>query len=261
MSDINWDGLKSRNLFADYQGGLAVGREMRDSNAKRDALNVFATDPARAEQMLIGAGDIASAEALARRAERERQMKARGAAQTSIASGDYKGARQTAIGAGDFDLANSIAKLDSDQREMAATQADELAGFAQHLKGLDPTARRDAIAHAAPLLMERGFSEQQLQSFDPTDQGLDTVIGQAMDLKTALAQSNKDRDHAFDQEKFGETKRSNRANEGLRQQSNATSAYGAQTSRMSYEARKKAGGFGTPGVGGVVPDDDVEIDQ
>jgi hypothetical protein len=47
-----------------------------------------------------------------------------------------------------------------------------------------------------------------------------------------------------------ETARSNRANEGLRAQSNATAAFSAQTGRMAHTARERAGGYGTPGAMG-----------
>lgn len=48
---------------------------------------------------------------------------------------------------------------------------------------------------------------------------------------------------------YQESARTNRANEGLRAQSNATSAFSARTGRMAHDARERAGGYGTPGSG------------
>lgn len=254
MDGINWDGLKGRNIFADFASGMEYGSEMRARRAKaeqeaarRQALNLYATDPAEAERALMAAGDIETANAIRTRTRQDRQDKARTDASARYAKGDAAGAQQAALEAGEFDLAKSIAGLDADKRKMARENAEDLGGFAIGIRNVPYEQRKAIIAQARPILMQKGFTAEQIAAFDPTDENITALAASAMGLKEALQQADREADNKRADQQFEETKRHNRAGEAVASQNAATSAFSARTGRMSFEERKKAGGFGTPG--------------
>lgn len=257
---INWDGLQTPNFAGMALQGYQQGEKMRLDQTRRNALAKYKDNPDASIGELMESGDLETALALRKSRREDTQDAARTKAAGQFAKGDVRGSQETAIGAGDFDMASTITKLTKEQRETAKAQAEDLGGFAQSLKGLPYEQRRARIEASKAGLIERGFGEEHVDGFDPTDEALDGLIGSAMDLKTALEQQNRDRDFGLRKDQFGETKRHNRRAEGTADRNASTSAYSAQTGRLSFEERKKQKGFGTPGVGGPVADDDVEID-
>lgn len=239
MSDINWAGLnQQRNPFANFAEGLERGTDMRRQQ-ERD--NMFA----QRQEFEMG-------QAQRRQALEDQQLARRTAAGAAVAKGDFAGARTAAEG--DFDLLEGIGKLDEAQRKAARDNAEDLGGFAAALKNVPYEQRRGIIAQAKDTLVGYGMRPEQIDAFDPNDQNLDAQLASAMDLKTALEEANRLRDDKRAGEQAAEVRRHNRVTEGL-------SADNNRRGWASFNERKKAGGFGTPGVGGgVVADDDVEID-
>jgi hypothetical protein len=254
MSDINWAGLgNQRNVFAEMADGLQRGTDIRRQN-ERD--NLFA----QRQEFEIGQAK--------RQAEIEDEQRRRktnvGAA---VTKGDYQGARQAAEG--DFDLLTSIGKLDAEQRQAARERAEDLGGFAAALMQQPYEQRKAILAQAQETLIGYGFTPEQLAAFDPSDQALQAQVASSMDLKTALEEANRQRDDRRANEAFEETKRARSVAEKQRERQLGISAGSLGVSRarlgLSREAHnarlKGVGGYGTPGVGGgVVADDDVEID-
>lgn len=244
--DIQFDRLAPVSGVGNVLAGYEAGDKMRVKGVTQNALAMYDKDPEGAVRALMPVNPEAALQ-LRTISRQDRQDAGRTKAAGQYAAGDVAGATTTAIAGGDFDMAKQIAALTKEQRAVATQHAEELGAYATSLKGLPYEQAKARIQADTPMLMQRGFKPQELAGFDPTPQNIDAVIGQAMDLKTALDQQNKLRDDARADQQFGETQRHNKVSEGISGRNASTSAYSAQTGRMSFNERKKAGGFGTPG--------------
>ncbi len=246
--DLQWDRLApATNTTGNILAGFEAGDAMRRKTVTQNALALYQTDPEAAVKALMPV-DPGTALQLRGVARQDRTDAARTKAADQYGSGDVAGATQTAIGAGDFDMARQIAALTKEQRDVAKQHAEELGSYAYSLKGLPYEQAKARIAADTPMLLKRGFKSEEIASFDPTPQNIDVVVGQAMDLKTALDHADKSADNQRADQTAAEVARHNREAEKVARQNAGTSAYSAQTGRMSFNERKKAGGFGTPGA-------------
>jgi hypothetical protein len=248
MDGINWGGLVNQNNpFASFVGGAQAGQQMK---MDRERANLFA----QRQQFEM---EEAQRQREAAMAEQQRRQAVGG----KVASGDYTGAMQEAAQAGDFDMLSSIQKMDADQKAAARARAEDLGGFAMAIKNVPYEQRKAILQQAQGTLAEYGFSPEQIATFDPTDESLMAIAAQAMDIKTALEEANRQRDdmRASEKAKADEAYRAQQL--GLQRQRVGIAADSNRRGWAAFNERKRAGGFGTPGVGGVViPDDAVEID-
>jgi hypothetical protein len=151
---------------------------------------------------------------------------------------------------GQYDLADQFSKLDANQRKIARDNAEDLGGFAATIKQVPYEQRKSIIAQARPTLESYGLKPEQIDGFDPTDEALQGLMAQSMSLTQALAQANQERDdkRAEAKAKSDEAYRAKMLAQGDRRIGIA-----ADTNRRgwaSHNERKKAGGYGTPGVSG-----------
>lgn len=259
--DINFGALQYANPFAAYAQGQEIGQKRRQDQARREAGNVFATDPDRAAQIMLGAGDWEGGLTARKYAREDRQEKARTAAVEKYSAGDAKGARHAAIAAGDFDLAKSIASMDKEQREIARQNAEDLAAVGQGVAGMAYDERKAAIQQLKPGLVARGISAETIDAFDPTDENIAAFTNQALGLKGMLEQQDRAADNARADRQASETARHNRASEATSRGQLGVAQSNASRGWAAHNARLKAGGYGTPGVGSAgVSDNDVELD-
>jgi hypothetical protein len=245
MSDINWSLAVNRtNPFGEFADGLQRGADMR-RQTERD--NIF--KERHAFEMEQANRQRQQEEALA-----ARKAEVGGA----VAKGDFGAARQAA--GGDFDMLESIGKLDEAQRKAARENAEDVGGFAAGLMQAPPEQRKAIIAQARPILKEKGFSDEQIDGFDPSDANLQALVTSSMGLKTALEEANRKRDDKRAEMTAEEARRHQREMEAQGRSRIGLASDANRRGWASFNERKKAGGFGTPGVGGVIADDDVEID-
>lgn len=265
--DIDWGALQQPNIFASYAKGQEMGEERRQRQARQEAGNVFSTDPDRAAQILMGSGDWQSGMAVSKYAAEDRARKARQESASKYAAGDHTGARNAALASGDFDLVSEYTKMDKDQREAAKERAESLASIGVGLKGRPYEERKAILQRNAAALSELGLPPEAVQGFDPTDENIDAFAAQALGVKGQLEQADREADNQRADAQAEEVRRHNRVGEGQGQarigisraqlgvaQSNSARGWAA------HNARLKAGGYGTPGVGVAISDDDVEID-
>ncbi|MCR5881192.1 hypothetical protein [Phenylobacterium sp. J367] len=120
----------------------------RRENARRRAANLFATDPAAAEQEFLRIGDMRSAEAVRKRRE-ERETKDRQGLVNVVTQTKGPGvAAQKAAQVGEFDLAKSLMEMDKAQRAQVAEITDTAAAILCRLQGRNAGAdRRRQAAH------------------------------------------------------------------------------------------------------------------
>lgn len=253
--DINFGALQQANPFAAYAQGQELGQQNRLKQARQAAGNVFSTDPDKAANILLNAGDYEGGLTLRKTAKEDRVDKTRAAAVAKYGAGDAAGAQADLVGAGDYDTAKALSEMTKEQRATARQNNEDLGGYAQTLLGamqggqLTPQDAKEHILQDKPHLLELGLTEQQIDGFDPTPQNLQMLVSKGMDLKLALEQADKTRT-------FGETQRHNKASEANSAGQLAISrgqlgvAQGSLGVRQQeFKARKAAGGFGTPGIG------------
>lgn len=254
MAEINWGALvQQRNPFDNFAEGMQGGAQMR---MDRERQNLFAQEHA----YKLEERKRALAEDQENRLER--------GIVGHMARTDPRGAQKKAVEVGQFDLAAEMGKLDESQRKAARENAEDLGGFASGLLSVPYEQRKGVIAQARPILIQKGFTEQQIDAFDPSDQGLQALVTSAMDLKTALEEANRQRDDKRQAETAAEARRHNSVLEkqgdarvGIARGQLGVSQSNAARGWAAHKERKRAGGYGTPGVGAAaIPDDDVEID-
>lgn len=257
---IDFSALNSPNFFADYAGGLKAGQEMKQANAQRKAYNMFSSDPAAAEAALIAAGDFKGANAMQERRETMRQETARTTAGGQIKAGDMRGAQSTYMDAGMVEMANAINTMDKSQREAIKEQNKVLAAALYPLRDLPPDQAAAQWAQRKQVFIDKGYKPEDVE-IDFTKPGVVAAhIAEAMEVDKLIDQANKDRT-------FEESRRHNQVGEkndaarvGISRGQLGVAQSNSARGWAAHNARVKAGGYGTPGVGGVIPDDDVEID-
>jgi hypothetical protein len=245
-----------------YRSAQAAGQ------AQQNALAEFMQrrSDAEAGNALLGGNYDQAAQVYARRGDVENALKARqyGVQQEAIgrrktigaqfAKGgdDRQGAVNAAYAAGDYEMADkltdAIKALDENQRASLARKNEAIGRISMAAKGLPPQARVAFVRQNAPYLLANGVSQADLDSFDPSDANLDGHINLSMTVAEALKHQDTVADNVRQDRTFAETQRHNRASE-------ATAASNAETSRLNYQARKAAGGFGTPGIGAAIGSD------
>lgn len=201
---VDYGALQPVNALGSLMGGIQAGKRMRQDQDRQNALRLYAEgDIEGAAKALIASGDVESAVAVRKEAQAAAEQGRRKTAVGMAARGDVRGAREYARSEGDIALDASLAKLGEEEKAAANERANFLASYAAGLKNLPEEARRNRLVQDSPMLVERGgLLPQQIAGFDPTDEGLDTVIGSAMDLKTRLERSDAARKEAFEREKF-----------------------------------------------------------
>ncbi|HJR83451.1 MAG TPA: hypothetical protein VJ775_05945 [Sphingomicrobium sp.] len=259
--DINFGALQYANPFKAFSEGQEIGAQNRQRQARQAAGNVFASDPDRAAQIMLEAGDWEGGLTARKYAKEDRQEKARAAAATKYASGDSKGAQADALAVGEVDLAKSIASLDESARKAVKERNDIFGASLYHIGKMPYEQRRTEIQQLKPGLIQQGFTAEQIDAFDPTDQNVGALLNQSLGVKELLVAADRETDNARADRQAGETARHNRASEATSRGQLGVAQSNASRGWAAHNARLKAGGYGTPGVGGgVVPDNDVEID-
>ncbi len=239
---INFSLLGQGPTFESALRSYGSGQEMRRQSNVRNALLQNKDDPTKAAADLIANGELEQGIALQ---DRGRVMQERQTRKDVLGGygSDPTGARNQAMQSGDMQLIAQVSQMDEQQRAIAAQNADELGAVALALRQQPPEARKAALQ--APQMQEwlasRGFKPEQIATFDPTDENLDAIAAQSMSVKEILAQQKMEADAAFDREKFEETKRHNRASEGVADKNADSRRITATKPRAS--GGKKAGGF------------------
>lgn len=221
---VDFSVLKAPNYLELYQKSFDTGKARAREDGVQNILKTSMGDLVGAEKELIAAGAFDEAAQLRTiRVDQARQRAARAAKALNfdeaasamseagdvggaerfaqqgrsaalggqVAEGDIAGARASALKAGDFDAAAAIDKMSDAERAQVAERTETVAAIAQKLRADVPyEQRKAALASLAPSLLQRGFSQEQVDGLvnaDPTDANLDAAIGSAMSLKEAIA--------------------------------------------------------------------------
>lgn len=239
---------ESPNYLGMFIQGQQAGQQQRQQRQRQNALAMYGTDPKGAENALLAAGDIETANALTQRRMAQTKMDAEQAAtQRRQTIGqqyttDPRGARTAAMQSGDFDLVDTLSKMDDNQRKVLADNNAKVGGIAYNLlQEKDPNVRQQLWAAAQPILVQQGVLPADAQ-VDLSDASLQTYVNQAMDLKDKIEQGNKDRSFGLEKDKFGHTKEQDAAKLGLERQRVGMEGarLGLERQRVGLEAQRVA---------------------
>lgn len=116
------------------------------------------------------------------------------------ASGDVGGARRGALSAGDLELADAFGKLDEQQRAMVGNKIKAAGPVLLAASQVPYEQRRQVIGSAAQGLLAAGWTPQELESFDPTDQAIQGIVAQNRTVEGILSERKDERDFAYRRE-------------------------------------------------------------
>lgn len=133
-------------------------------------------------------------------------------------------------------LQKSIADMDKSQREAAGKRFEALGGVATWLLSLPYEQRRAGLQQAAGDLQALGFTPDQLNAFDPSNDNLNRIMAQAIGAKGMVDFRNDERKFQADQDYRRESLDIQRQGLGVRQ--------GALSLAQRREGRIAAGGGG-----------------
>lgn len=256
--------METPNYVAMFVDAQQAGRSQARRRAVENALAKAQNDPVAAQDELLRYGAIDEAGAVGKLAAQRRQQKVQGEVAPLVEAGDYVGARNKAIAGGDYELAKQFSTMNDDHLKQLEKNNQTLGAMAYYMGQIAPDQRASVWQQVAPRLIEmQVISPEQAQQVDLSDQSLQGYQSQALTVQQQIEMAfkqrelaNKEADTAADNKRadaqLGETQRHNRTSEAIAGKNAATSAFSAQTGRMSYDARKAAGGFGTPGMGQVI---------
>ena len=249
MAEINWNLAQPQDFVGNALQSYSAGQREGSMKRKRNALAMFGTDPEGA----VNALRTEDPETAFQLEDRTREAGERATLQaekdtsrrvfSQAASGDIEGAQKAAGEAGDQELYTAVSKLSADQRAMKAQQTDEVSSVAFALRQSPYEARKAAMQQLAPYLMERGFSQEALASFDPTDANLDAVVAQGATLKEMLANAREDRIAADNSRRMDLTEEYNRGRIDI----GKTNA-GANVTRANKPPAARGGGSRVTGM-------------
>lgn len=143
---------------------------------------------------------------------------------------------------GYMSMQEQFGKMDASTLKAASDKTEYLDNVLQGAKGLPYEQRRQFIATHRPQLVAAGIPQQQVDSFDPTDQAITALDNEVLGVKGVQDRVEKDR-------AFTETQRHNRVGEGNAagnlavSQGNLAVAQGNLAIRgKEFDAKPKAGG-------------------
>lgn len=251
--DIQWDRLAVPNTLGNVLNAYEAGSKAHDKTIVRNALSTYDTNPEGAISAMMPV-DPQTALALRKMHKEDVLMQRRQGAMDQYTRGDTAGAQASAVAAGDFDLATAIGSLSKEQRDAAQRHAEDLAAFAVTLRGLPHDQAAARIQANRGRLIQQGFKPEEIDGFDPTPDNIEAVIGQAIDLKTALDQAWKAREADRQDKTLNESVRHNKATEATAQGQLGVARGNLGVRQQEFQERKRQGGFGTPGAGYFSPD-------
>ncbi len=198
MGEINWNLLGGGvDTGTQVQQGFATGMALVKQIQTKNALRAYLANPddAGAYNALAfydpqAAASIQQRQLLQRKIALDEQDRARTAQiGTLLASGDSATAKRAALGAGDLELVKQIDSLDDATRKREHDRYQNAAPFAYDaLQIKDPAQRKAYIESVKPQLVAGGWTEDQIDGFDPTDANLGGIVRAAQTLAERMGQ-------------------------------------------------------------------------
>lgn len=254
-------GPQFQNVLGAYQTGRqdAKKRNIESALASYDPSNPQSYQTTRSTLIKAGAmKEAADVTELHQQAQQEaaQAQEAQVAAQVSeaIHKNDFNAAY--AMAANHPKLLEAVKGVE----EHAQRVHSETAAILAPLLNMPPAARRAALMQQAPMLKRLGYDDATIATYPLDDTSIQGFVNTSIGVKGQMERADKERDFGLKAGAQEETGRHNRAAEGVAKGQLGVAQSNSARGWAAHNARLKAGGYGTPGVGGVIPDEQVEVD-
>lgn len=231
---IDWSLIgQPVDIGARFQAGYDRGQQARKERQIDGALAALVQDPSNVEAQNALAGlDRGYASNLIEQREQAAHKQQIGRILTNP---DFNAARGQAREMGDVDLLKQIDGLEAGRKKQLADMYKAAAPVAYQALKLPYEQRRQYIESVRPELTANGWSDDQINQFDPTDEGLTALVHSNMTLEQAMGRDEIKWHQAGEQPSF------------------ATDATGRPIgSQNPYAQGKLAGGQSPDAVGSVL---------
>jgi len=187
---VNWSLLQPVDIGGMFQRGYEQGQQMVEKARVKSALEAFSQDPTNPDA--LNALAAASPEFAMKLGVHRMGVAEKEAERQRIASyytpGDLQTGRKAAMASGDWDIATELGKLDDDTRKRAVEEAKAVAPVAYKAMQLPYEQRKPYLMSIAPQLAAVGFTAEEIEAFDPSDQALGGIIQTVQTLEQAREQ-------------------------------------------------------------------------
>jgi hypothetical protein len=180
-------GPQFQNILASYQAGA----EQQKATQTKNALAMYQSDPEGAINALNKVDPV-----MALKLRDDQRSQALVSQKKAVFQETDPTKRQAlATQTGDPDVITTVSKLDAAQLAQTKAANEALGSVAYGLRTKVPYEQRKAqIAQIALQLAATGMKPEEIASFDPTDQNLDTVIAKAQSLHDQVEAAEKQRE-------------------------------------------------------------------
>lgn len=199
-------GPQFKDILSAYQSGQSARKESDTKNA----LALYATDPEGGISALNKVDPVLGFKLRDDYTDR----KAAADRKAVFSEADPTKRQAAAQATGDSDTIKAVASMDAGTRAQKKEATDAVGGFVFGLlKSVPYEQRKAAIQQNAQGLQQAGFTPEQLQSYDPTDDNLHATLAQVQTLDQALSAADKEADNMRADSAAVEVGRHNRAME------------------------------------------------
>ena len=181
---IDWNAIKPTNALASYVTAFDAGRARGKEIGVQNALGRYKADPMGAADELMKY-DPELGTRLRKDAQAQADTKRRQGYGAQFGQ-DPKAAIKAATEAGDLDIAAQLDTMNDEQIAAVTEQAQTIAAVGQKLATMPYEERVKAMQTLGPALVARGFPQEQIATFDPTDENIQAALLSVADLQKAI---------------------------------------------------------------------------
>ena len=184
---INWNLLQPVDVGAMFQRGYQQGQQLVERERTKSALAAFAANPADvgAQSALAAASPEFAMKLAGHRWEMQQKEAERQRLGAYFSQPDFQTARKQALAGGDIDVAKQLADLDEETRKRAIDEAKGAAPFLYQAQKLPYEQRKAFLRSQAAALANVGFTADEIEAYDPTDENNAGILSIATTLEQA----------------------------------------------------------------------------
>lgn len=180
---IDWNIIKPTNALASFATAFEAGRARGKEIGVQNALSKYKADPmGAADEVMRFDPELGSR--LRKDAQAQADTKRRQGYGAQFQT-DPKAAIGAATQAGDLDIAAQLDQMNDEQIAQTMQQAQTIAAIGEKLATMPYEERVKSMQTLGPALVGRGFSQDQVAAFDPTDENIQAALLSVADLQKA----------------------------------------------------------------------------
>lgn len=187
---LNWSLLQPVDIGGMFQQGYQQGQQMVEKARTKSALAAFTANPSdpAAQSALAAASPEFALKLAGHRWDVQEKEAERARLGAYFSQPDFQTARRQALAGGDIDVAKQLADLDEETRKRAMEESKAVAPAAYQALKLPYEQRKPYLRSIAAQLTAAGFTPDEIEAFDPSDEALNGIIQITQTLEQARDQ-------------------------------------------------------------------------